>query len=740
MASTDSVVRHTAKATKPAPYFNYSPLPAGFIRLVRIESGRSTTQLREVGLNNRISISLHEYDLASCPRFTALSYTWGDPLPPKQDERRQIFTEEPRCYPINCEGSIILCTRNLRDALRRFQHFQQIRMWPLKEQSKASPFVGYPHPEFFWIDALCIDQDDLEERSAQVILMGSIYQKAENCLVWLGEDDQETAKAVRIFSFFDKKLNLASKNGMPDAVSLRQLGKYFRCLDEGRHVAINKLLSRRWFSRLWILQEIILAREVLTVCGQLVFDFCVLLGYGTAMVATGQSRSALHRHLRSDAHMWNRSLIAPTTLAHIGMVRAYLPSQKTLDRTHRPEFQQITYLASVQDVMDDRDKIYGILNIAEELRVNARSLDVDYKLPVEKVYLNATILVGKTRNDLSFLSHVGNRDERKYGQLPSWCPDYSHADHSTQVGQVSISMDHSSLWESDEEPDIEYISDQYLVVNGFCCDTIAHTAIKPVQPSNIVKLALHIRRSPTKTRVESLWRCLLTDWAQGGIPSTAFGLFFPYAFVMLLTHFIGSIFADDHSTCLKRCEDEYDSLLTMLSTLQDEEPSCEPFLPDLERLRNALSVFIHSKEAITQDILTTVEEELLSNEITSITARAKKHGLNVQLEELIPSIFEMTIENAKNELLIIISNVWRMVAALLSHKSLYVTDKFQLLGLTLASVLKGDQIWFLHGFHSPVILRPLQNGRYRFHGATYIQDFMSQADKMRHDKTRIQIE
>ena len=47
------------------------------------------------------------------------------------------------------------------------------------------------HPEFWWIDALCINQDDAEEKNEQVRMMRSMYEKATNVWVWLGEEGVE---------------------------------------------------------------------------------------------------------------------------------------------------------------------------------------------------------------------------------------------------------------------------------------------------------------------------------------------------------------------------------------------------------------------------------------------------------------------------------------------------------------------------------------------------------------------
>ncbi|TPX17571.1 uncharacterized protein E0L32_012134 [Thyridium curvatum] len=749
MASTysPSMARTDSKPVRPAPYYNYRSLPVGSIRLVRVEARSTTRQHRVFGLDNHIRISMHEYQLASCPRFTALSYTWGEPFLPKQDEVAQIFTGEARCYPINCGGKIILCTRNLRDALRRIQYFQQNRTWLLEKSLKGSKLAALPDPELFWIDALCIDQDDLQERAAQVRLMGLIYRTAESCLVWLGEDGVAAQKAIQAASLLTPELDLVAQRGAFDTGAMRSIREKFRCLSQPSRFALTELLSRRWLSRVWIVQEAILAREVFTVSGQLVFDFTILLDLGRMFILIGQYGGLLNGFAPSDDMQRTKCIMyAPITLSLIWKARMNLAGQTTLDGAVKPEFQYIANLVRTQEAMDDRDKIYGILEIAEELRLNSKSMDVDYSLPVERVYVDATIVIGRARNDLSFLSQVDDHGGRKYPQLPSWCPDYSQTEHTAQLDDHSqmkhlgLMVDMSTFWDLEERPNIEYIGNKHLVVDGFCCDTVAHSVGNSPQPSLILQLALRIRRSPERTRVESLWRGIIRDFVDDSIPPTVFGLFFPCTLIELLATFIWPDCTDDPSTRQERFEAEYKSLMAICSTLKEEEPLCEPFLPDLERARDTVSVYMDSDSPPTDDTMDSFREALFSNEIALITARAEKFGLHKQLKELIPSISEMSIGQTNLEIAGFLSNVWLGKSIRASNYYHYVTTKFQRFGMSHCSVLEGDEIWILHGFHSPTILRPVPNGRYRFIGETYIQDFVCDVGDMGQCKTRIHIE
>ncbi|KAH8896343.1 HET-domain-containing protein, partial [Thozetella sp. PMI_491] len=125
----------------------YDALESEFkqIRLVRLDP--QSTAVAE------IRCRLLTVSLENPPAYQALSYVWGD------SRNRQIIYIDGICLPV---------TLNLAAALQRLRH---------------------PHEEVvLWIDAICIDQSNLSERSSQVKMMGEIYRAAQRVLAWLGEE------------------------------------------------------------------------------------------------------------------------------------------------------------------------------------------------------------------------------------------------------------------------------------------------------------------------------------------------------------------------------------------------------------------------------------------------------------------------------------------------------------------------------------------------------------------------
>ncbi|KXH52608.1 hypothetical protein CNYM01_01659 [Colletotrichum nymphaeae SA-01] len=103
-----------------------------------------------------------------------------------------------------CDSKIILGTHNLRSALRYLRFRSQVHSDSKNENihfedSNAKDEIHhFETSKFFWIDAICIDQDDVEEKQQQIPLMDRIYRTAESCLVWLGEADQWSSAALNL--------------------------------------------------------------------------------------------------------------------------------------------------------------------------------------------------------------------------------------------------------------------------------------------------------------------------------------------------------------------------------------------------------------------------------------------------------------------------------------------------------------------------------------------------------------
>jgi hypothetical protein len=151
-------------------------------------------------------------------QYEALSYEWGPVLPECQ---------------ILLNGHSFNIRQNLWNALRYLRNENEERV--------------------LWIDALCINQGDVAERNHQVAQMGRIYSCSTRCIAWVGtEDDPNT---IGINSNIELAMNFI-KDRQPDTnISwVEDLGPN----DKMEHESFSRLCLRRYWSRLWIIQEILL--------------------------------------------------------------------------------------------------------------------------------------------------------------------------------------------------------------------------------------------------------------------------------------------------------------------------------------------------------------------------------------------------------------------------------------------------------------------------------------------------
>ncbi|KAE9376366.1 HET-domain-containing protein [Stipitochalara longipes BDJ] len=176
--------------------------------------------------------------------YQALSYTWGS-----TENAAEIIIKD-------CKMSV---TENLHSALLHLR---------LEDIDRI-----------LWIDAICINQENLQERAHQVQQMGDIYRKAEEVLIWLGQATKETDIAMDSMSQLHKEITQIGSNWRQSGQTwmnsqlferLALTGVYKDWRDEYsmRRDGLKVLLRRSWFQRIWVLQEVANARVALVVCGR----------------------------------------------------------------------------------------------------------------------------------------------------------------------------------------------------------------------------------------------------------------------------------------------------------------------------------------------------------------------------------------------------------------------------------------------------------------------------------------
>jgi hypothetical protein len=111
-----------------------------------------------------------------------------------------------------------------------------------------------------WIDAVCVNQEDHNERSQQVWLTSKIFAKAAHCVVWLGEDSaaRDGELALNILRW------LSEKSAAPSNVLMAFTMATGHAVQSE---TLSRFFNRRWFPRLWVVQEILFAKDATLMCG-----------------------------------------------------------------------------------------------------------------------------------------------------------------------------------------------------------------------------------------------------------------------------------------------------------------------------------------------------------------------------------------------------------------------------------------------------------------------------------------
>ncbi|KAF2798044.1 HET-domain-containing protein, partial [Melanomma pulvis-pyrius CBS 109.77] len=322
--------------------------------------------------------------------FEAISYTWGD-----SDRVAGLSIQDEH----NKVAGIVGLTKNLSEAL------------PYLSQQSTTGLL--------WIDQLCIKQADDVEKAIQVRLMGQIYRFAKRVIVWLGPAD-DSCDIELCKEYLDAVAELIE--GVPNVKRMTPGDPaynpdhrlvYFRSAfnhektDAKYAVAIRKFWSRPWFTRGWIVQEILLSRQAMILVGSFQLDMQDLTDLAAIPYAPGNSGS-------SNSYM----------------VLMNLKNHPFTDDAQPLQFLRLIYQAAQQfDTKEPADRLYSLLGMIDEPGFNFKP---DYKIPSKTNFTRFAIALAEYFGSLDFLSlWSANLDEMlpatptELKGFPSWVPSWT---------------------------------------------------------------------------------------------------------------------------------------------------------------------------------------------------------------------------------------------------------------------------------------------------------------------------
>ncbi|KAI0487733.1 HET-domain-containing protein [Xylaria cf. heliscus] len=385
-----------------APHFEFLPIDSsrGQVRLLQIAPGRDDEPIR------------CSYQIASVnenvPYYT-LSYVWG-----KMDRNRTIIVE----------GTKAELTDNLFDALTCIRHEHR--------------------PRYLWVDALCINQQDREEKTAQVNMMHRIYSNCLQCNMWLGKisdisigaTEEETLKAAKgALGAIQVLAGKGSDSHLPPYLANRE-----QKMRAGK--ALKELMHTAWWSRIWTVQEATSPRDATILWGPLSISWN-FMKLAAERLITGiyppNDRLAIEDVFEHGNYGW---FTAPI----LGLIWA----SRWIEQPHST--LGMLWRFRYRDSTDPRDKVYVILNLVAEGTNPLPSVpSSDYTINTTVLYRR--VMLDLFREESGLRPLIGLRTERKsVPGLPSWVVDWSLPPHDFSFQSF---WEHNHFW-------LDYTADRGL--------------------------------------------------------------------------------------------------------------------------------------------------------------------------------------------------------------------------------------------------------------------------------------
>jgi hypothetical protein len=398
--------------------YSYSPQldPARHeIRLLRIHPGKDASDL--------IELTVYHTTIERAGDYLALSYAWG------------ANPESKR--PVVLNGTDFAVAENLHSAL------QHIRL-PEEELT-------------IWIDAICINQDDTTEREGQVRQMRDIFGRAKEVLAWIGPE--VTGEEGNVFHFIEIMAQmtpdkaeqlLGGRRRLPHTMTWDSLVSMTAPgFSTSVWLGVVELLERRWFSRVWVIQEVVMGMRVSIICGkhrlcwdvlfdmaksvdltvEFISDLCMFsyditmrLQCSTSVYLDWVEQSPLTRLARAMNYVFaigrgreNRLALERKQDDRSCMVNSHAAPKHTAQTLFDVVSEYQTFNSTL-----DLDKVYALLGVAIASDQVSEVVTVDYSLSMLDLYWKVLELGLKNGGHLDFLGNC-NGVSSPHG-IPSWMP------------------------------------------------------------------------------------------------------------------------------------------------------------------------------------------------------------------------------------------------------------------------------------------------------------------------------
>ncbi|KAL8947678.1 MAG: hypothetical protein Q9222_006062 [Ikaeria aurantiellina] len=691
--------------------FSYAPLPGKrHMRLIQFATPSPGSEV--------LSCALSSHPIGNGSRYTALSYTWG-PAKVSDDRPEPNPIHEQSC-DILLNGASFSVTSNLRDALARLQLLE--------------PDV------LLWVDAICINQDDLAERNSQVNLMAEIYGNSSGVIVWLGEEDGTTAETRDLVQEIVNAANTTDEDGV--FVNRRKMGHWaykspealasigLPAVTDDQWRSLIDLYSRRWFSRLWVVQEMALPRNALAsqekdairlICGSVEMRWDDLFECARFLENSGIANGLLEYN-KTPANFEHESLITESLneltlirsichgeLLDLEVVNKQVPDLDAAAWSRafgltKGVYDPNAYFCLFQFLLrdwqstDPKDRIFALNGLFDQLAtlsgpVKRKFHTADYSKTVEQVYREATTIVLHNTDRLDLLLLSADPSLRQYPNLPSWVIDYSIKSPIPLLlwGRENDHVSHFDAAKGCHKAHLSLSDDGLrLKLKGYRIGTVIDTgetvdewgSKHSIEDSAALVLKCRETYVNGQDRLEALWRTLITDQTARThpAPERIGGLFFGYLKALFRHNFFRQV----------------------LDSLANAQPG--------EQGRTSLKGSPSVDNLANSD--PSGQMPTMYGELQSCAERMQS-GLDLgEIIELEDAAYKEKVDTFYPHMNITL------------RMRLFRTDE-GLLGMGPRSTQAGDEAWILQGARVPFVLRPRgENGQYQLIGQSYVHGMM----------------
>ncbi|KAF2104054.1 hypothetical protein NA57DRAFT_70266 [Rhizodiscina lignyota] len=298
-----------------------------------------------------------------------------------------------------------------------------------------------------WIDAMSINQNDVPERNAQVTLMKRIYEEAAGSIIWLGPEDEHTKMAKHTTTLICREAGdwwLSMALNLDDGHESRYSDPD---VESKQFAALNGLLRRTWFKRIWVIQEIARAKELHVFCGKYRFPWEVLFEYvhyncsPTALRQLKRTRRfqpvkplSLNNDIVTDQIFTIRLITRADTWERNCIQLHGREMGKSIIRS-LPEREHLTLgnlLVMVWrfKATEPRDRIFAL----QGLLAHTAEITVDYERSISEIYTTAAHLLMEGSKGpiavpplfgLTLVEPTRILRPKDSFYLPSWVPDFN---------------------------------------------------------------------------------------------------------------------------------------------------------------------------------------------------------------------------------------------------------------------------------------------------------------------------